>query len=132
MGNHTTTVDGWHFARVSGAYIDITPPGCSTPVEVINCWDYANGTAEIPDTAPALRAAAREWLDELDKHDERAYINAAQDHDRISTISQARETTPTYPNPDRIAHAFAEAIEVDHLDDDTIDEVLRILNRAGY
>jgi hypothetical protein len=96
MANHATTVDGWKFERVSGAYIDITPPGCFTPVEVINCWDYAEGRPHIPDTAPALRTAAREWLDEIDKHEERAYINAAQDHDRIRAISHARETAPQY------------------------------------
>jgi hypothetical protein len=95
MGSHTTTIDGWHFARVSGAYIDITPPGCSTPVEVINCWDYATGTAEILDTLPALRAAAREWLADLDEHDTACYIEAARGHDRLATISQARETAPT-------------------------------------
>lgn len=92
----SVTIEGWHFERVSGAYIDITPPGTATPVEVINCWDYAAGRPDIPDTLPALRTAAREWLAEIDKHDERAYINAAQDHDRIRTISTARETAPQY------------------------------------
>lgn len=95
MGNRTT-INGWTFERVSGAYIDITPPGCSTAVEVINCWNYAEGRADIPDTLPALRTAAREWLDEINKHDERAYINAARGHDRIATITQARETAPDY------------------------------------
>ncbi len=95
MGKHTTTIQGWHFERVSGAYIDITPPGCSTPVEVINCWNYATGTAEIPDNAPALREAAREWLADLDDHDTACYIEAARGHD-LATISQARETAPQY------------------------------------
>ena len=98
MANHATTIDGWTFERVSGAYIDITPPGTATPVEVINCWNYAEGRADIPDTLPALRTAAREWLAEINKHDERAYINAAQDHDRIRAISHARETAPDYWN----------------------------------
>ena len=95
MANHATTVDGWHFERVSGAYIDITPPGCSTPVEVINCWDYAEGRADIPDTLPALRTAAREWLAEITDHDTACYIEASRGHD-LATISHARETAPEY------------------------------------
>ena len=96
MGKQTT-INGWKFERVSGAYIDITPPGCSTAVEVINCWNYAEGRADIPDTLAALRTAAREWLADITDHDTACYTEAARDHDRIlATISQARETAPEY------------------------------------
>ena len=95
MGKRTT-INGWTFERVSGAYIDITPPGCSTAVEVINCWNYAEGRADIPDTLAALRTAAREWLADITDHDAACYTEAARDHDRIRTISYARETAPEY------------------------------------
>jgi hypothetical protein len=145
MNRSRTTIDGWTFERVSGAYIDITPPGTSTPVEVINCWNYAEGRADIPDTADALRTAAREWLDELDPHDTANYIEAARYHD-IATISRARETAPQYwdaghgtETPDETAtrllasphelnrllgQILADGLAaIDRLDDDEIDAI---------
>lgn len=92
MPGQTIELDGWTFHRASLAYIDITPPGTRTAVEVINCWDYAEGAPEVPDTIAALRREARAWLDDLDDHTAAHYATEARGHDAI----HARETAPTY------------------------------------
>ena len=61
---NAVTLRGWKFERVSGAYIDITPPGAAHAVEVINCWDYAAGASEVPFTKAATRAAAVAWFED--------------------------------------------------------------------
>jgi len=127
--NHRTTLDGWTFERVSGAYIDITPPGSSTAVEVINCWNYAEGTPEIPDTATALIKAGREWLNELDEHDANAYATAARYHDAARepglhrSNRYARETAPRYWNA-------GAGTETPHETADRLQQSSHDLNRA--
>jgi len=113
----TVTLEGWTFERVSGAYIDITPPGTSTAVEVINCWNYAEGAPEVPDTLAALREAAREWLADLDDHDRHAYAAEARYHDA------ARETAPRY-------WTAGAGLETPHETADRLEQSSHDLNRA--
>ena len=119
MPGQTLELDGWTFYRASLAYIDITPPGTGTAVEVINCWDYAEGAPEVPDTLAALRREARAWLDEINKHDEREYINQARSHDAI----HARDTAPTY-------WAAGTGLETPHETADRLQQSAHDLNRA--
>jgi hypothetical protein len=123
------TLDGWRFERVSGAYIDITPPGSRSAVEVINCWNYAEGEPEVPDTLAALREAAREWLDDLDEHDAHAYKVEAHYHDAARTPGlhrserYARETAPQY-------WTAGAGLETPHETADRLQQSSHDLNRA--
>jgi hypothetical protein len=121
----TYYLKGWKFERVSATYIDITPPNCHSPAEVINCWDYAEGRPAVPDTYDDLKDTADEWLRSTPEHDRQAYAEAARYHDRIKHATIRTEA-------DRIANALTQAVQVDHLDDETVDMVLRILTDAGY
>lgn len=125
----SVTLDGWRFERVSGAYIDITPPGSSTAVEVINCWNYAEGAPEVPDTVAALREAAREWLNDLDEHDAHAYRVEAHYQDAVRepglhrSDRYARETAPQY-------WTAGAGLETPHETADRLAQSSHDLNRA--
>lgn len=63
-GYQTSSIDGWRFVRVSGAYIDVYPPGSSTAVDCINVYDYEKGepTLPIPAARSRFRGVCRQWL----------------------------------------------------------------------
>lgn len=119
MPGQTVKLDGWTFHRASLAYIDITPPGTGTAVEVINCWDYAEGAPDVPDTIAALRREARAWLDDLDDHDAAGYAEHARGHDAI----HARDTAPTY-------WTAGAGLETPHETADRLQQSAHDLNRA--
>lgn len=54
--------------RVTGRYrggslIELTPPDCTAPVEVINVWDHSTGSPRIKHTKAAVQAALNEWCE---------------------------------------------------------------------
>lgn len=61
----TCTIDGWKFHRVSGSYIDVSPPGAKfVAVDCINVYDYEKGepTLPIPAERSLFRGVCARWL----------------------------------------------------------------------
>jgi hypothetical protein len=60
---------GLHFRWRGGAYIEVHPCPDSDPLEVINVWDYEQGSPAIPATLDAFAARCVEWVAEQEDED---------------------------------------------------------------
>jgi hypothetical protein len=91
----TTTHDGWTFRRASGPYIEITPPGCTNAVEVINVWNYATDEPTIPNTIEAQAETARRWLETTDLDTQITYVLEAREADRADELANRLQASAT-------------------------------------